>query len=122
VDLAIAFIKKYNILGENCTVKFDGFNEAPGAWGINTAWHLFGPIEFDLDQVMAFANQQNDNCIIEKLKWDILDKNYFKVYIKNQQSAYSFHLIFSTKDGKLYKQTIRYDKKTTLDTALEIII
>ncbi|MEP6682535.1 MAG: hypothetical protein ABJA35_04710 [Parafilimonas sp.] len=99
-----------------------GFKEAPGAWGTNTAWHLFGPVDFNLDQVMAFANEQNDNCIIEKLKWDILDKNYFKVYIKNQNPTYTFHIIFSTKDGKLYKQTIEYDKKTILSIATEIFI
>jgi hypothetical protein len=103
-------------------VEIVGFKEAPGAWGINTAWHLFGPVNFNLDQVMAFANEQNDNCIIEKLKWDILDKKYFKVYIKNQKPEYTFHIIFSTKNGKLYKQTIAYDKKTTLNTAIEITI
>ena len=101
-------------------MEFFGFKSAPGAWGTGTAWHLFGPIDFDLDQVMAFANEQQDNCTIEKLKWDILDTKYFKVYIKNQEPAYKFHIIFSTKAGKLYKQTVGYDKKTTLGIAAEI--
>ncbi len=103
-------------------MEFLGFNSAPGAWGIGTAWHLFGPIEFDLDQVMAFANEQEDNCVIEKLKWDILDTKYFKVYIKNQKPAYKFYIIFSTKEGKLYKQAIAYDKKTMLSIPAEINI
>ena len=103
-------------------MEFLGFKSAPGAWGSNTAWHLFGPIDFDLDQVMAFANEQEDNCIIEKLKWDLLENNYFKVYIKNQKPAYKFHLLFSTKEGKLYKQTIAYDKKTLLGIPAEINI
>jgi hypothetical protein len=95
-------------------IKFSGFTSAPGAWGTDSAWHMFGPIDFNLDQVMAFANEEEDNCVIEKLKWDFLDKRVFKVYIKNQKAAYKFHLIFSTTDGKLYHQTIEYNKKTIL--------
>lgn len=101
-------------------MEFLGFKSAPGAWGTNTAWHLFGPIDFGLEQVMAFANEEEDNCVIEKLKWDILDTKYFKVYIKNRKPAYKFHIIFSTKEGKLYKQTIAYDQKTTLGIPAEI--
>jgi len=103
-------------------MEFSGFTSAPGAWGSNTAWHMFGPVEFNLDQVMAFANEQQDNCIIEKLKWDFLDSRIFKVYIKTQKIIYKFHIIFSTKDGKLYKQTIEYDKKTTIGVPKEIFI
>ena len=95
-------------------MEFPGFISAPGAWGTKGAWHMFGPVDFNLDQVMAFANEQEDNCIIEKLKWDMLDKRIFKVYIKNQNETYRFHLIFSTKDGKLYHQKVEHDKKTTL--------
>lgn len=101
-------------------VKFSGFTSAPGAWGTDSAWHMFGPIDFNLDQVMAFANEEEDNCIIEKLKWDLLDKRIFKVYIKNQKAAYKFHLIFSTTDGKLYHQTIEYDNKTTLKDPMDL--
>ena len=99
-----------------------GFKSAPGAWGTDSAWHMFGPIDFDLDQVMAFANEQQDNCTIEKLKWDFLDSRIFKVFIKNQKTTYKFHLIFSTKDGKLYKQTIGYNKKTTIGIPEQIFI
>jgi hypothetical protein len=102
--------------------EFLGFKTAPGAWGTNTAWHLFGPIDFNAAQVIAFANEQQDNCIVEKLKWDLLDKNFFKVYIKTEKSAYKFHLIFSTTDGKLYKQTIEYDNKTTIGIPAEILL
>jgi hypothetical protein len=31
-------------------------------------------------------------------------------------------MIFSTKDGKLYRQTIEYDKKTILANPVEIVI
>ena len=103
-------------------MEFLGFTSAPGAWGSDTAWHMFGPIDFNLDQVMAFANEQQDNCIIEKLKWDFLDSRIFKVYIKTQKAAYKFHIIFSTKNGKLYKQTIEYDKKTIMGVPEEIFI
>ena len=103
-------------------MEFFGFTSAPAEWGSDNAWHIFGPIDFDLDQVMAFANEQEDNCIVEKLKWDFTDKRFFKVYIKNQKTRYRFHIIFSTKGGKLYKQTIEYDEKTTAGIPVEIII
>jgi len=103
-------------------VGFSGFTSAPGAWGTNTAWHMFGPIDFNLDQVMAFANEHQDNCIVEKLKWDMTDKRFFKVYIKTKKTKYRFYIIFSTKDGKLYRQTIEYDKKTILGNPVEIVI
>jgi hypothetical protein len=95
-------------------VEFSGFTSAPGAWGTNNAWHMFGPVNFNLDQVMAFANEQEDSCIVEKLKWDMLDKKIFRVYIKNQKEKYKFHIIFSTTDGKLYHQEVEHDKKTIL--------
>lgn len=95
-------------------MEFSGFRFAPGAWGSNNAWHMFGPVDFNLDQVMAFANEEEDNCTIEKLKWDLLDSRIFKVYIKNQKTKYKFHILFSTTDGKLYYQTVQYDKKTTI--------
>jgi hypothetical protein len=63
-------------------VSFSGFTSAPGAWGTNTAWHMFGPIDFDLDQVMAFANERQDNCTVEKLKWDMTDKRFLKFISK----------------------------------------
>lgn len=103
-------------------MEFSGFKSAPGAWGENTAWHMFGPVDFNLDQVMAFANVQADSCIVEKLKWDLLDSNVFKVFIKTEEATYKFHILFSTKDGKLYKQTIRYNKKTTVSIPVEINI
>ena len=103
-------------------MNFSGFTSAPGAWGTHTAWHMFGPIDFNLDQVMAFANERQDNCTVEKLKWDMTDKRFFKVYIKTPRTKYRFHIIFSTKDGKLYRQTIEYDKKTALGKPLEIVI
>ena len=103
-------------------MSFSGFTTAPGAWGTNTAWHMFGPIDFDLGQVMAFANERQDNCTVEKLKWDMTDKRFFKVYIKTRKTTYRFHMIFSTKDGKLYRQTIEYDKKTILGNPVEIVI
>lgn len=101
-------------------MEFTGFQSAPGAWGDDIAWHMFGPVDFNLDQVMAFANEEEDNCIIEKLKWDMLDKNVFKVYIKNPKAAYKFHLIFSTTNGKLYHQTIVYDKKTIINKPMPL--
>jgi len=103
-------------------VEFSGFISAPGAWGTNNAWHMFGPIDFNLDQAMAFANEEDDNCIVEKLKWDLLDKRIFKVYIKNQKAKYKFHIIFSTTNGKLYHQTIEYDKKTIVKSPVEITL
>ena len=95
-------------------MEFSGFTSAPGAWGSNGAWHMFGPVDFNLAQVIAFANEEEDNCIVEKLKWDILDKRIFRVYIKNQKQKYTFHMLFSTTDGKLYHQKVEHDKKTTL--------
>ena len=103
-------------------MNFSGFTSAPGAWGTNTAWHMFGPIDFNLDQVMSFANEDSDNCIVEKLKWDLTDKRFFKVYIKTTKPGYRFHIIFSTKDGKLYRQTLTYDQKTVLGDPVEIVI
>ena len=100
-------------------MEFTGFTSAPGAWGTDTAWHMFGPIDFNVDQVMAFAKEE-DHCIIEKLKWDLLDNRVFKVYIKNQKASYKFHLIFSTTDGRLYHQTVEYDKKTMIGTPVPL--
>lgn len=101
-------------------MEFTGFKSAPGAWGTDTAWHMFGPIDFNLDQVIAFAKEEEDHCVIEKLKWDMLDDKVFKVYIKNQKASYQFHLIFSTTDGKLYHQTVEYNKKTIIHKSVPL--
>ena len=101
-------------------MEFFGFRSAPREWSSDKAWHIFGPIDFDIAQVLAFANEQNDNCRIEKLKWDFTDKRFFKVYIKTGQASYTFHIIFSTTDGKLYTQKVQYNGKTTLSMPVEI--
>jgi hypothetical protein len=106
-----------------------GFRFAPGAWNLNNGWHLFSAATFDLDQILAYANELTDGCTIERLEWDEKDKRFFKVYITNIQRAhigqnakYRFHLIYSIKGGKLYKQTIEHSGETYIKSPVELKI
>ncbi|MEP6467989.1 MAG: hypothetical protein ABJB05_16880 [Parafilimonas sp.] len=101
-------------------MEFSGFQSAPREWSTDKTWHVFGPVDFDIDQLLAFANEQNDNCTVAKIKWDITDKRFFKVYIKPSQVPYTFYMIFSTTVGELYSQKIQYNGKTILSIPVEI--
>lgn len=106
-----------------------GFRFAPAEWSVNSGWHLFSAATFNLDQIIAFANELTDDCIVERTEWDERDKKFFKVFIANikrehigQSAKYRFHLIYSIKGGKLYKQTIEHCGETFVRAPVELKI
>lgn len=108
---------------------FRGYRWAdPAGFNITTGWHYFGTLEFDLKDVMAFSNNEKDGCTIDKIIHEQRDWRYFTVYIKDlnrssmmQDVKYQFHIIYSTGDGKLYKQTIKNDgRKIEILSPIEI--
>lgn len=97
---------------------FFGFRYAPGAWNLNDGWHLLVAEDFALEQVLGFANENEDGCTVQRIEWLGIAQGHFKAHIRNikktiigQDAKNKFHLIYSTKDGRLYRQTIRNEKK-----------
>lgn len=76
---------------------------------------------------MVVANQEKDNCTIEKVEFT--GKSDFKVFVQDidreyimQRVKFRFHILYSTYDGMMYKQTLNYDKSSELSYPKEIEI
>jgi hypothetical protein len=98
---------------------FSGFN-------LHDANFFFAALEFEPDQVFVIATKSTDNCTLDKIQ--PVDNRSFKVFIKeieresmNLKAKFGFHIIYSTKDGKLFKQTITYEGETNVGLPIEII-
>ncbi|MDP3442763.1 MAG: hypothetical protein Q8T08_07875 [Ignavibacteria bacterium] len=99
------------------------------AYSLNTANFVFTGSVFqqEPDQVMVVANMEKDNCTIDKIEFT--GKSDFKVFVKDidrvdimQKVKFRFHILFSTNDGKVFKQTLNCDKKSELSYPKEIEI
>jgi hypothetical protein len=101
---------------------YSGFN-------LNTASFTFTGSVFQPrpEQIMVVANKEKDNCSITKIEF--IGKSDFKVFVKDidreyimQKVKFRFHILFSTNDGKVYKQILNYDKISELSYPKEVEI
>ena len=108
---------------------FWGYRFAPAAYNVKDGWHLMTSIEFNLKHVIAFANHDIDNCNVETIEFLPNEPHSYKVHLKDfkreyihQKLDYKFHLIYSTAEGKLYKQTVRHRDRIDVGPPIEIVI
>lgn len=97
-------------------------------FGLNEAnFQFVGSVfQTDPDQVIVIATKEKDNCTFDRIEHQ--DKSSFKVFIKDitredisQKANFRFHLIYSS-NGKLLRQTLNYDGKSSLNLPEEIEI
>lgn len=75
--------------------------------------------------IFVIANKEDDNCALDRI--ERIDPSTYKINIKDitrahigEQVKYKFQIIYSTSDGKLLRQTLKYDGKSELSVPTEV--
>jgi len=96
-------------------------------FNLNDCWFLVVGSVFNTDPegIIVNATKKNDNCTLDRIERE--DKSTYKIFIKDitrehlgQKVKFRFRIIYSTADGKLYQQTLKYDGKSELILPEEI--
>ena len=97
---------------------FTGFIKALSGHNVTTSSFFFTSGMWDFSQLLAFADIDKDHCRVDRIEYYVNDKSSFRVHIKDikreylsQYVPFQFHLIYTTIDGKIYKQTVEYAKE-----------
>lgn len=98
-------------------------------FNLNDAWFLIVGSVFKSDpkNIIVIATKEKDNCTFDRIEQE--DSSTYKIFIKDlsrefigQKVKFKFHIIYPTEEGKLLKQTLRYDNESDLNYPEEIKI
>ncbi len=98
-------------------------------FNINDGWFLIVGSVFKTDpkSIVVVAKKENSGCSVDKIEQ--LDSSSYKIFIKdikresvNQEFKVKLDIIYALEDGKLLKQTLKYDGKSDLNLPEEILI
>ena len=108
---------------------FMGFMSGPSGHGLHNSWFMFSGGFLGIHQVHVVADIEKDNCDFDKIEWDTKSSTTFLVHLKNivrenisDKVNYQFHLIYTTSNDKVYKQTVKYNGDCSISSPEEITI
>lgn len=103
------------------------FSLSSAGFNLNDGWFLVVGSVFKTDPegIIVIATEQNDNCTLDRIERE--DHSTYKIFIKDltrerigQKIKFKFHIIYTTNDGRLLKQTLKYDDLGELSFPEEI--